>query len=126
MEKDTVYPSLAGKADWSGRTHSTRATGERKEEKGGTGLTAAIQESFKKLEARLDSRLNAMGPQLRPAMTLTEGGSLQRQDFVAAAVRLPDGDPWKEKVLKELRINPREEETPRQWIHKANTENFRK
>ena len=67
-----------------------------------------------------------MGPQLRPAMTLTEGGSLQRQDFVAAAVRLPDGDPWKEKFLKELRINPRGEETPRQWIHKANTENFRK
>ena len=50
---------------WSGRTHSTRATGERREEKGGTGLTAAIQESFKKLEARLNSRLTAMGPQLR-------------------------------------------------------------
>ena len=111
---------------WSERTYSTRTTGERKEEKGGTGLTAAIQESIKKLEARLDSRLNAMGPQLRPALTLAEGGSLQRQDFVAAAVRLPDGDPWKEKFLKELRINPREEETPRQWIHKANTENFRK
>ena len=55
-----------------------------------------------------------MAPQLRPGMSMTEGVSLQRQDFVAAAVRLPDGDPWKEKVLKDLRMNPRDEETPRQ------------
>ena len=83
-------------------------------QQGELGITSAIQESFKKLEARLDSRLDAMKPQLRPGMGLAEGGSLQRQDFIAAAVRLPDGDPWKEKVLKELRINPRDEETPRQ------------
>ena len=90
------------------------AGGNPRTEQGGRGLTSTIQESFKKLEAWLDSRLNAMKPQLRPGMRLAEGGSLQRQDFVAAAVRLPDGDPWKEKVLKELRINPRDEESPRQ------------
>ena len=66
------------------------------------------------MEARLDARFKAMAPQLRPGMGMTDGGSLQPQDFVAAAVRLPDGDPWKEKVLKDLRMNPRDEETPRQ------------
>ena len=58
--------------------------------------------------------MRAIAPQLRPGTCRTDGVSLQRQDFVAAAVRLPDGDPWKEKVLKELSINPRDEETPRQ------------
>ena len=66
------------------------------------------------METRLDTRIKAMAPQLRPGMGMTEGVSLQRQDFVAAAVRLPDGDPWKEKVLKALRMNSRDEETPRQ------------
>ena len=71
-------------------------------------------------------RPNALAPQLPTIFGMTGGSSLQRQDFVAAAFRLPDGDPWKEKVLNELRLNPKDVEIPRQWMHKSNTENFKR
>ena len=87
---------------------------------------ASIQTSLKNLEARLESRMSAMTSHLHLSRGLQGGRNLQRRDFVAAAFRLPDDDPWKEKVLKDCQLIMPAEEVPRQWAHKPNTENFRR
>ena len=61
---------------------------------------ASIQTSLKRLEARMSQ----MTSHLHLSRGLPEGTNLQRQDFVAAAFRLPDGDPWKEKILTECQL----------------------
>ena len=95
---------------------------------GSARSATGIEESLKRLEARLESRLTAMSRQLKPVTVVGGGGneSLQRQDFMAAALRLPDGDPWKEKVMKELQVTSSHQENNRQWVHKSNTDNFRR
>ena len=87
---------------------------------------SSIQTSLRSLEARLDARMSAMTSHLHLSRGFHGGRNLQRQDFVAAAFRLPDGDPWKEKVLTECQLTMPAVEVPRQWAHKANTENFRR
>ena len=45
---------------------------------------------------------------------------LQGQDFMAAEMPLPDGDPWKEKVTNELQGSTTNQENKRYWVRKAN------
>ena len=78
------------------------------------------------MEARLEAQMSAMTSHLHLSRGSQGGRNLQRQDFVAAAFRLPDGDPWKEKVLRDCQLTMPEAEVPRQWAHKANTENFKR
>ena len=78
------------------------------------GGTTSIQESLKGLEERLGASFNAKLAQVYQSSGPASGATLQRQDFIAAARRLPDGDPWKEKVIKELQLDARKEETPQQ------------
>ena len=70
--------------------------------------------------------MSAMTSQLQLSRGTQGGGNLQRQDFMAAALRLPDGDPWKEKVIKDCQLGMPVGEVPQQWVHKANAENFRR
>ena len=44
------------------------------------------------METRLEARMNALAANIKP-VTTADRETLQRQDFVAAAFRLPDGDP---------------------------------
>lgn len=86
---------------------------------------AAIQSSLKDLEARLEARMNTMTTHLNLVRNRT-GGDKLRQDFLAAALRLPDGDPLKETAIRDYQLNTSAEGVPQQWAHKANTENFRR
>lgn len=51
---------------------------------------------------------------------------LATSGFLAASVRQQDKDSWKEKVLRELDINPRGLEITFQYVHKMITENYRR
>ena len=66
-----------------------------------------IEEFTKWLEARLKAGTTAVSRLLKP-MTVNGGVGNKcplRQVFMAAAMRLSDGDPWKEKVTKELKVS---------------------
>ena len=49
--------------------------------------------------------MKLMTSRIQATNTRSGGTTLQRQDFIAAALRLPDGDPWKEKALKDYPLN---------------------
>ena len=80
-----------------GRTWQKHAT-PKLEDSNKTNGVPAIRSSLKKLEARLESSMSAMTSHINLSRGLQGSGNLQRQDFVAAAFRMPDGEPWKEKV----------------------------
>ena len=63
--------------------------GEERKEK---WKTTSIEESLKRMETRLEARIGSMMSGLQPRHGASRG-NLQRQDFLAAAIRLPDGDP---------------------------------
>ena len=79
-----------------------------------TDSTSTIQEALKGLEERLGASLNAKFAQLQYNTGPLQGTTPWRQDFIAAAQRLPDGDPWKEKVLGELQLPTSKQDIPQQ------------
>ena len=76
--------------------------------------TSTIQESLRGLEERLGASLNAKFAQLQQSTGPLQGTTPWRQDFIAAAQRLPDGDPWKEKVLRDLQLPTTKQDVPQQ------------
>ena len=88
--------------------------------------TATIQESLEGLEERLEANLDAKFAQLRQSTGPPQASTPWRLDFTVAAQRVPDGDPWKEKVLAELQLPSTKQDVSQQGVHKTNIENFRR
>ena len=118
-------------------TRRSRRTGipERKREGNGVnsktsrnrgGAAENIEASLKRMEERMESRMKLMASNLR-ANTGPSEATLQRQDFIAAALRLPEGDPWREKALRDYTLDSKAggNDVQRRWVQKSNAENFR-
>ena len=73
----------------------------------------------------MESQLKLMTAQLQKT-TRSTGTTIQRQQFMAAALRLPEGDPLREIALRDYALTTTTSGTDIQqrWIKKANAENF--
>ena len=85
-------------------------TSKARREKGGTN---SIGDAIKRLETRLETSINSITARFHPVAGITRA-NLQRQDFLAAAARLPEGDPWKGKILKEYPMELQTDGVPEQ------------
>ena len=88
--------------------------------------TKGFEASLKKMEERMDAQFKLMKAQLQKT-TGSIGTTPQRQQFMAAALRLPEGDPLREIALRDyaLTTNSSGNDVQQRWIKKANAENFR-
>ena len=60
--------------------------------------TKGLEASLKKMEERMDAQFKLMKVQLQKTTGMA-GTTPQRQQFMAAALRLPEGDPLREIAL---------------------------
>lgn len=65
--------------------------------------TKGLEDSLKKMEERMETQFKLMTAQLQKT-TGTTGTTLQRQQFMAAALRLPEGDPLRDIALRDYAL----------------------